>query len=594
MKQTPRKAFLRCETLANTAYPETQLLELRAIDDISPLEDPPGLLHKGRNLLPVHSLAILHASLLGQAVSAVSRALCLGCETVEGILLCLVTVAGNEVLELEDVHLGELVLEEPVDVLRGCCDLGPSCDLGLDCSGHRGVAELVPLCQNADGARAVDSLPPVVADLDALHLGLAETHLANFLLDAGNGAAGVEDGDLGGHLGGELSNQVHCDTVAGVVCVLLESEAEKSNLLSPQRAVEGTNNLPSEALPLVVVDIQHTHPVVSDLGQVQRACHVRQVQDILLEAGAAKSYTCVQEATSKPGVRSQTEAQLLDIGAELLAQSRHGIDAGDALGKHSVGHQLCELGRPCVDRQDAGGGDPRRVNALQCVGGLDAFGCGGAADEDAIGVHEVLDGTALREELGVVQDLERVVGTVEVELRKADQSYATMGGRSERGGRERVTYNVSDHVCGTARNSALLDNDGSLLCVLCDHASGTLEDAEIRRGSCAEAVQLCGGVDADEDNVSLGDRLSHFGRESKVGCPLGNADSAQTGQIDQCGVGTITGNSDDLGETILVDGKVGRAPCRTLLLAQVDYVDNDLGVVVCDESSSGSTWRIDQ
>jgi hypothetical protein len=29
-------------------------------------------------------------------------------------------------------------------------------------------------------------------------------------------------------------------------------------------------------------------------------------------------------------------------------------------------------------------------------------------------------------------------------------------------------------------------------------------------------------------------------------------------------------------------------------LAQVDYVDNDLGVVVCDESSSGSTWRIDQ
>jgi hypothetical protein len=431
-----QKTFLRRETLANTAYTETQLLELRAINDISPLEHPPGLLHEGRNFLPVHSLAILHASLLGQAVGAVSRALCLGCETVEGILLCLVTVAGDEFLELKDVHLGELVLEEPVDILRGCCDLGTSCDLGLGRSGHRGVAELVPLCQNADGTRAVDSLPPVVADLDALHLGLAKTHPANLLLDAGDRAAGVEDGNLGGHLGGELSNQVHCDTVAGIVCVLLESEAEKSNLLSSQRAVEGTDNLPSEALPLVVVDVQHTHPVVSDLAQVQRACHVRQVQDILLEAGTAKAYTRVQEATPKPGVGSQAEAQLLDIRAELLAESRHGVDARDALGKHSVCHQLCELGRPCVDCQDAGGGDPRRVHALQFVGGLGAFGCGGAADEDAIGVHEVLNGTALREELGVVQDLERVAGAVEVELRKSGQSHVTTRGRSGCDGRE--------------------------------------------------------------------------------------------------------------------------------------------------------------
>jgi hypothetical protein len=112
-------------------------------------------------------------------------------------------------------------------------------------------------------------------------------------------------------------------------------------------------------------------------------------------------------------------------------------------------------------------------------------------------------------------------------------------------------------VRGTARNGALLDNDGTLLCVLCDHASGTLKDAKICRGSCAEAVQLCGSVDADEDDVSLGDRLGHFGRECEVGRPLGNADSTQTGQIDHCGVGTVTGNPHDLGETILVDGKVG-------------------------------------
>jgi hypothetical protein len=51
-------------------------------------------------------------------------------------------------------------------------------------------------------------------------------------------------------------------------------------------------------------------------------------------------------------------------------------------------------------------------------------------------VHEVLDGTALREELGVVQDLERVVGAVEVELRKSGQSHVTARGRSDRDGRE--------------------------------------------------------------------------------------------------------------------------------------------------------------
>ena len=130
--------------------------------------------------------------------------------------------------------------------------------------------------------------------------------------------------------------------------------------------------------------------------------------------------------------------------------------------------------------------------------------------------------------------------------------------------------------------------------MLRDHASSALEDAEVCCGSCAETVQLCGGVDANEDDVGLGNRLSDACGECEVGCPLGDADGAQTRQIDHCGIGAVAGDPHNLGETVLVDRQVGRAPCRALLLAQVDYVDNNLRVVVCNESSSRATWRSSQ
>jgi len=40
-----------------------------------------------------------------------------------------------------------------------------------------------------------------------------------------------------------------------------------------------------------------------------------------------------------------------------------------------------------------------------------------------------------------------------------------------------------------------------------------------------------------------------------------------------------------------MDGKMGRVPCCDPVLIQVDHIDHDLRVMVCDESGSWTAYR---
>ena len=133
---------------------------------------------------------------------------------------------------------------------------------------------------------------------------------------------------------------------------------------------------------------------------------VGQVEDILLKAGSAESYRTLEEFGPDPGIGSDGPGYLVDVGPGRLAKGRDCIDAGNALGQKSVGGELRELGRPQIGRQDLLGRHPPPVDIREVLDGGVALRRRRPADEDAVGLEEVLDRGALREELRVGEDLE--------------------------------------------------------------------------------------------------------------------------------------------------------------------------------------------
>ncbi len=153
------------------------------------------------------------------------------------------------------------------------------------------------------------------------------------------------------------------------------------------------------------------------------------------------------------------------------------------------------------------------------------------------------------------------------------------------------TYDIFNHVCSPARHGALLHDDGAVLCILCNHAGGTLKDAEVRGCSRAHAVELGWSIDTDEDDIGLSDGLGDPRRKRQVRRPRGDADGAQTGQVSCRGACAVPGDPHNLWQARLERGKMGRVPCCDPVRVYVDHVDHDLGVVICHESGSWTAYR---
>ena len=126
---------------------------------------------------------------------------------------------------------------------------------------------------------------------------------------------------------------------------------------------------------------------------------------VLREAAPAPARAGAEEVLADALVVAEAEHDVVDVGADALADRRDGVDERQLGGEEGVGGVLDRLGRRRV------GDDDRRGDAEVQRRHLDRRRLVGAADDDAVGLQEVLHGRALAEELGVRHDLD--VGPVE-------------------------------------------------------------------------------------------------------------------------------------------------------------------------------------
>src|SRR5690606_29818802 len=136
--------------------------------------------------------------------------------------------------------------------------------------------------------------------------------------------------------------------------------------------------------------------------QVERVAglvgYVYQGPGDLGEAAAAPAGAGLQELVADALVVAHAAGDVLDAGPDRHAHRRGGVDEADLRGQEGVGGVLDGLGRGGVGDDDRRG--DADVERRHPHGGRLVV----AADDDAVGVEEVVDRRALPEELGVGDD----------------------------------------------------------------------------------------------------------------------------------------------------------------------------------------------
>ena len=139
---------------------------------------------------------------------------------------------------------------------------------------------------------------------------------------------------------------------------------------------------------LQLVDLDHRGEELEVVARVAR--ELLQRRDVLGEARAAEADAGTEEVRAEPVVEPDALRDVLDVGADALADVRDLVDEADARGQEGVGGELDHLGGvdvhpqhrrvdPLVERLD-------RVAVLRLEG----------ADDDPVGLHEVPDGESPR------------------------------------------------------------------------------------------------------------------------------------------------------------------------------------------------------
>lgn len=228
-------------------------------------------------------------------------------------------------------------------------------------------------------------------------------------------------------------------------------------------------------------------------------------------------------------------------------------------------YQLGELRRPHVGGDDVLTGNPVGVDVDQGVLGADALGGLQSTDQDTVRVQQILDGGTLSQELGVRQDVELHLG-------------------------RRVGIEDGAHALSSAaRHSRLLDDDFGALGNLSNAARSALDVAipmmvsqntpnllfqwisDLRKVSGTAGAHtglLGGGVDRDEDKISLLDGTIDVGGEEQV---------------------LAAALKDNLLETGLVDGQLVRVPGSDTGRVDIDDGDLDVMALVGNYGTSGTT-----
>jgi hypothetical protein len=155
------------------------------------------------------------------------------------------------------------------------------------------------------------------------------------------------------------------------------------------------------------------------------------------------------------------------------------------------------------------------------------------------------------------------------------------------------TYSISNELGSSARNSTLLNNDGTLTGKLSNDTGDSLESSHVGRAASTDTTVLCRGVDGDEDNVSLADGLADIGGEEQVAGSHPNLSlvGVTLARVEDDAATAIAGYTDDVAEARLVDGRVLRVPAADSSDVAVDDGHLDVRVLECDDSSGRATWK---
>lgn len=137
--------------------------------------------------------------------------------------------------------------------------------------------------------------------------------------------------------------------------------------------------------------------------------------------------------------------------------------------------------------------------------------------------------------------------------------------------------------------------------MLSNDTGNSLESSHVSSAASTNTTVLGGGVDGDEDNVGLADVLGNVGGEEQVGLALSNGDLAIVSSRalvvgsrligDGGSTATVTGDTDDIVQTGLVDGRVLGVPAADASDVSVNDGDLDVGVLESDDSGGGTTWE---
>ena len=159
------------------------------------------------------------------------------------------------------------------------------------------------------------------------------------------------------------------------------------------------------------------------------------------------------------------------------------------------------------------------------------------------------------------------------------------------------SYRVRNKLRSPAGNRALLDDDCALARVLGHEAGDGLESRHVGGTASTDTALLGGGVDGDEDHVSLGDVSSDVGREEEVALAAGHGDLAILGRrlAREAGItAAVAGDTHNVVHARLVNGRVAGVPAADAHRVAVDDGDLDVWVLVGDDSGSRTTWVRDK
>ena len=203
---------------------------------------------------------------------------------------------------------------------------------------------------------------------------------------------------------------------------------------------------------------------------------------VLREARAAEAGAGLEELRTDARVETHADGHVVHVRADLLADDGDLVDERDLRGQEAVRGVLDQLRR--LDVRDDERDLQRVQRRVDLLHQLRRFGVG-RADDDAVGLHEVFDGRAFAQELGVGDDRGLVARAVRVD-------------------------DLLDHPAGADRNGRLGDDELRPVHVLGDRVRDFFDVAEVGR-----AVRLRRRADGDEDGARGADGFVEVGGEAQ-------------------------------------------------------------------------------